>query len=283
MSLQVTALASGSSGNAFLVETTTSALLVEAGLAARTLERYLRLRDVEPAELAAIVISHEHHDHTQGAGPLARRYNIPIVCSPGTARAMHAEWQGLRIVPLADPGTRIGEVELSGVVVPHDAVEPLAIMVEHDGYAAAWALDLGHAPAHLVPFLARADLVIVEANHDREKLITAAPYSWPIKNRILSERGHLSNLQASELLAQIGADGRQRTAWLAHLSERANDHPRGVLRYVQNYLDMAGVKRLNLRIAERNRPSAAWDSRQALEQGNLLEPLQHSLELYGLG
>src|SRR5688572_21228402 len=97
MSLQITSLASGSSGNAFLVQSTTGVMLVEAGLSARALERQLQRRGIEPATLDAIVISHEHHDHMQGAGPLARKYGVPILCSAGTAFALADAWKGLDV------------------------------------------------------------------------------------------------------------------------------------------------------------------------------------------
>ena len=272
MSLKITSLASGSSGNAFLVQTATGALLVEAGLPARKLESHLRKRDVEPAALSGIVVSHEHHDHVQGAGPLARRYGIPLICSAGTAEAMATEWQGIEIRPLTSMGLTAGDVDLWGIPLPHDAVEPQGILLAHGGYTAGWALDLGHVPEHLAGALAEADLVIIESNHDRERLI-AAPYAWSTKHRILSARGHLSNSQAAELIAEIGGDGRKRSIWLAHLSEQANDRPRGVLRYVENYLQMAGVTGLTLHVAERNRPSVAWHSGLTLRQGTLFDPV----------
>jgi phosphoribosyl 1,2-cyclic phosphodiesterase len=260
MSLIVTSLASGSSGNAFLVQMGANAILVEAGLGARKIERHLVQRGVDPAALSAIVVSHEHHDHMQSAGALARRHGLPIVCSPGTAAAMGAEWRGLAILPLNTDGITVGGVELWGFDVPHDAAQPQGILLEHDGDRVGWALDLGTAPPHVPECLAQADLVIVEANHDRERLFNETPYSWPMKNRIAGPRGHLSNLQAAALLAKVGEDGRKRTVWLAHLSERANDHPRKVLRDVNNYLDMAGVDCLTLQVAERNHPSATWQA-----------------------
>jgi phosphoribosyl 1,2-cyclic phosphodiesterase len=260
MSLQITSLASGSSGNAFLVQTANGPLLVEAGLAARTLDRHLRRRGVDPATLQGIVISHEHHDHVQGAATLARRYGVPIIASMGTAAAMGDEWKGLDVRVLDTEGLTIGGADVYGFPVPHDANEPQGILLAHGGHTAAWALDLGHVPEYLAPILGQADLVVVEANHDRERLIKHAPYSWSVKHRILSDTGHLSNLQAAELLQQVGGDGRPRTVWLAHLSERANDNPAGVVRAVKNILDIAGVSGLQLHVAERDRPSVAWHS-----------------------
>ncbi len=269
--LNVTSLASGSSGNAFLVETTGSVLLVEAGLSMRAIVRHLRMRGMEPSELNGIVVSHEHHDHSQAAGALARRYGLPLICSRGTASAMAADWKGLDIRTLDDAGITIGDVDIWGMPLPHDATEPLGVLLSHGGYTAGWALDLGHVPEYLSRVLASADLVIVEANHDRERLLLA-PYAWSTKHRIMSPQGHLSNLQAAALLADLGADGRKRTAWLAHLSERANDHPQGVLRFVDNYLQMAGVSAIALDIAQRDRPSAAWRSGHAFDQRTLFDP-----------
>lgn len=261
MSLTVTSLASGSNGNAFLVETGTQALLVDAGIAARTLEKHLRQRNVDPAALSAIVVSHEHHDHILSVERLARRYGIAVVCSQGTANAMGPAWQGLEIRALNTTGTTVGDVELWGFPLPHDATDPQGILLAHKQQKVGWAVDLGHAPEYLVEWLNDTDLVIVEANHDRELLLGSA-YPWGLKNRILGPKGHLSNVQATELLLKLGDRDRTRSVWLAHLSENTNDHPRNVLKIVQNQLDMGQVKFRKIEIAERNRPSVTWGALQ---------------------
>jgi phosphoribosyl 1,2-cyclic phosphodiesterase len=268
MSLRVRSLASGSSGNAFLLWSAGGALLIDAGLPARTLERQLRLHDVSPSHLTAIVVSHEHHDHAQGAGPLARRYGVPIVCTAGTAGALRESLAGVEIQLLHEAGITVGDVDLWSFPVPHDAVEPCGILLRHAQCSVGFALDLGHAPTHVADALRQADLIVLESNHDREKLIRT-PYPWSTKHRIMGDRGHLSNLQAAQLLAQIAADGRPRDVWLAHLSEKANDHPPGVIRCVANYLDVLGITTLRLDVAQRNRPSATWHSDQAMRQADL--------------
>lgn len=268
MSLHVRSLASGSSGNAFLVRTARSVLLIDAGLSARALERHLRQHGVEPGALTAIILSHEHHDHAQAAGTLARRYNVPIVCTAGTARALASTTQGVELRPLHLDGVTVGDAELWSFPLPHDASDPGGVLLRHGEWTIGIALDFGHVEPHIIGTLQEADLVVVEANHDREKLLRS-PYPWGIKHRIMSDTGHLSNMQAAELLAAIGEDGRRRDVWLAHLSERANEHPSGVLRIVQNYLDMAGVRLRSLSIAERNTPSATWHSDLALRQADL--------------
>lgn len=268
MSLRVRSLASGSSGNAFLVRTSTSTLLVDAGLSARALDRHLRQHGVESGSLTAIVVSHEHHDHAQGAGTLARRWQAPIVCTPGTAQALGATLSGVEVRTLHEHGVTVGDADLWSFPIPHDASDPVGVLLRHDQWTVGIALDCGHVAPPMVEALREAQLVVVEANHDRERLL-AAPYPWGIKHRILSDRGHLSNLQAARLLHEIAEDGQRRDVWLAHLSERANDHPRSVIRFVQHYLDMLGTPPRSLSVAQRHQPSATWQSDQSLQQGEL--------------
>jgi phosphoribosyl 1,2-cyclic phosphodiesterase len=103
--------------------------------------------------------------------------------------------------------------------------------------------------------------------------LLATPYPRSTKQRILSDHGHLSNLQAAQLLGAVAQDGRRRTAWLAHLSENANEHPQHVVQFVQHYLDMLDVPLFNLAVAQRDKPSATWHSDQALQQINLFHIL----------
>lgn len=270
MSLHVRALASGSSGNAFLARTLTSTFLIDAGLSARALERLMREQRVEPGELTAIVLSHEHHDHAQGAGPLARRYGIPVVCTAGTAAALGGTLQGVEIRTLSDNGLTIGDADLWSFPLPHDAADPAGVLLRHADWTLGVALDFGHMQPPIVEALRQADLIVVEANHDREKLLATA-YPWSTKHRIMSDLGHLSNLQAAQLLHTIAEDGRRRHVWLAHLSQQANDRPRGVVRKVLDYLDMLGTppQMLTLDVAQRDTPSATWHSDQTLWQGDL--------------
>ncbi len=268
MSLQIRSLASGSSGNAFLARTSGGAFLIDAGLSARYLERQLREHNIGPGMLTAIVVSHEHHDHAQGAGPLARRYGVPIVCTAGTAKVLASQLQNVEVRHCHADGVTVGDADIWSFPLPHDAAEPAGILLRHEGWTVGIALDSGHVQPQMVTALQEADLVVVEANHDRERLLATA-YPWSTKHRILSEQGHLSNLQAAQLLEAIGSDGRQRDVWLAHLSEKANDHPLGVVQFVRNYLDMLMLAPRTLVVAQRDRPSVTWHSDQALYQPSL--------------
>ncbi len=152
--------------------------------------------------------------------------------------------------------------------MPHDAAAPVGVLLRHDGHTVGLALDCGHVQPHMAGALREADLLVVEANHDRERLLATA-YPWSTKHRIMSALGHLSNFQAAELLHAVASDGKRRHAWLAHLSERANDRPKGVIQFMRNYLNMLGGAPLDLGVALRDRPSVSWSSDLAMRQDSL--------------
>jgi phosphoribosyl 1,2-cyclic phosphodiesterase len=225
-------LASGSSGNTTLLETGQTRLLVDAGLSRReTLRRLAALkRSLEP--LDAILISHEHTDHSSG---------LPQVFTHGhNGRAAvylteptHKEI--LRILPEGAAkkvdrieyirgGQRfaIGDIEVAAFSVPHDAADPLAFTFRCNGTKIALVTDLGYLPALVRHHLRECDCLILESNHDSE-MLKVGPYPWHVKQRVMSRTGHLSNHIVSEFLADPeGFDHRARYLVLAHLSESNN-------------------------------------------------------------
>jgi phosphoribosyl 1,2-cyclic phosphodiesterase len=265
VTLTVNALASGSNGNALLVRAGNTAILIDCGLALRTTERYLRQHGVEPGALTAVLLTHEHGDHSHSAGAFARRHRVPVACNEPTLRALGSTLDGAEVL-LLDAHNRlcIGGIEVTGFAVAHDAAAPLGFLLTCCAGSVGLAIDLGGWDEGVAEALALADLVIVEANHDRERLL-AAPYPWGIKHRIMSPTGHLDNMSAGALLARIGRDGRKRTAWLGHLSEQANS-PTQATRAVKSCLRQADVDSITLGVADRTRPSAAWSSNTLAEQ-----------------
>lgn len=251
MSLSVTSLASGSSGNALLVRCGGAALLVDCGIALRTLEGLLRYQGCEPRELQALLLTHEHGDHALSAAALARRYDIPVVCNQATRDALGDELAGLAVelLPIGQLAA-IGPFELRSFPVAHDAAEPVGYRLSAGGATAAVAIDLGSWGEATVEALRGADLLVVEANHDRE-LLRASPYPWPIQQRIFGDRGHLDNVQCGELLARA-CDG-PCDVWLAHLSEQTNT-PRVAAAGVRRVLTMAGVTGVRLGVLPRRSP-----------------------------
>jgi phosphoribosyl 1,2-cyclic phosphodiesterase len=264
MTLRVTSLASGSSGNALLIQAGGAAVLVDCGLSQRAIERQLRYAGLEPAELAAILLTHEHGDHVLSAAPISRRHGVPLVANRPTADALGLLSLGVAHTILPTGATvQIAGLEVRSFAVPHDAAEPVGYCIRANGWCVGVALDLGSWDAQVLEGLAPADLVVLEANHDRERL-RVAPYSWPIKQRIFSARGHLDNVEAGMLLARLGADGRRRTAWLAHLSEQSNS-PRIAVDVIGGVLAMAEVRCIHLQALPRHTP-LTWESDRHVEQ-----------------
>lgn len=244
MSLSVTSLASGSSGNALLAQCGDDALLIDCGIALRTLEKLLRYQGVEPRQIRALLLTHEHGDHALSAAALARRHGIPIVCNAPTRDALADELDGLAVelLPVGELGT-IGPFELRSFGLAHDAAAPVGYRLSACGASVAVAVDLGSWSEETVAALHGADLVVVEANHDRE-LLLGSLYPWAIRQRIFGPLGHLDNVQCGELLARACADG-PCDVWLAHLSEQTNT-PKVALAGVKRVLGLAGARAMRL-------------------------------------
>ena len=267
MTICVTSLASGSSGNALLIQADGAALLIDCGLPQRVIERHLGHAGLRPADLTAILLTHEHGDHVLSAGPLARRHGIPIVANAGTAAALGGALSGVERLNLAVGGTiALGPFDVRSFAVPHDAAAPVGYCIQAEGWCVGLAIDLGSWDDGVLDSLRAADLVILEANHDRERL-RLAPYDWAVKQRIYSRLGHLDNMEAGALLARLGADGRRRTAWLAHLSERANS-PQIATKIVSTVLSMAQVACIDIHALPR-RAALSWESDRHFQQMEL--------------
>lgn len=218
--LRATILASGSAGNAMLLEAGSHRLLVDAGLSADALERGLARVGVAAETLAAIVLTHEHDDHARGAGPLARAARLRVYANAGTAAAAAGALAGVEVT-MFEMGTpfALGPCTATAFPVPHDAAQPVGFRIEFAGRRITVATDLGSANTQMDPYLADADLVVLESNYDLGLLHVSA-YPWFLKNRILSARGHLSNDDAARALARTA--GRPRMICLVHLSEINN-------------------------------------------------------------
>lgn len=224
--MQVTVLGSGSRGNAILVETDGVRLLVDAGFSGRDLERRLAAAGVDPASITALLITHDHTDHTQGMGVAARRWGIPLYLTDRTRNACRSLLKGTEEIR---PYTSADAVEIGGLTVTpflttHDAVDPVAVTVTETatGDKLGIATDLGRATAPVRHALQRCHLLVLESNHD-ELMLRESPYPWSVKARIGGSHGHLSNRASAELARELYHDELCAVV-LAHLSENAN-HP----------------------------------------------------------
>jgi phosphoribosyl 1,2-cyclic phosphodiesterase len=223
--VRVTVLGSGSVGNATLVESGDIRILVDAGFSGRDLENRMSMMDVDPASLSAIVITHDHGDHTRGMGVLARRFGTPLYLTERTRVACADLLNGTedtRTYGSTAPFT-LGNLEVKPFLTVHDAADPVAITIREttSGARMGIATDLGRPTAAVRAELKGCHMLVLEANHD-DALLWSGPYPWSVKQRIASSHGHLSNRASGELARELMHPGLT-CIILAHLSEHCNE------------------------------------------------------------
>ena len=221
--LTVTTLASGSSGNAALVSCGDTHILLDAGVSARRITTGLRALGVPPEKLTAILVTHEHHDHINGLAVLTKKVRVPIVSSGPTCRQICYKVPFVdELVRQQEPGTGVwlGELWVESFATPHDAASSVGYSIAGDGRRMVLCTDLGYVTPEVKAAVRGCDLLICEANHD-EDWVRSGPYPYQLKQRILGDRGHLSNEAGAELAA-LGVESGARTVVLAHLSAENN-------------------------------------------------------------
>jgi phosphoribosyl 1,2-cyclic phosphodiesterase len=196
-------------------------VLLDVGLSGRETARRLRVYGLEPAEISAIVVSHEHGDHCRGVGPFAKDLHIPVFMTEAAFTGSGLSLDSRRIRPIGS-GERfdVHGICFTSFSVPHDAIDPLGFVIENDGVKIAVVLDLGYLSNLVVERLKGCDAIVLESNHDVQ-MLKAGPYPWALKQRVMSRRGHLSNDSVAEYLAN-GYDGKAEHVVLAHLSQKNN-------------------------------------------------------------
>ncbi len=236
--LCVCLLASGSKGNAIYVSDGRTAILVDAGLSGKEIERRMHMAGLSFETVKAIVVSHEHSDHIRGVGVLSRRYALPVYISARTAQIAEAQLGRLHEVRHFQIGRSfpIEGLMLHPFATSHDAEDPAGFTIGQNGRKIGIATDLGVATGMVKEHLKSCALLILEANHDPDMLIEG-PYPWPLKQRIKSRNGHLSNEDSCALLAEIKHSALCHVV-LAHLSE-TNNTPQKALQAVTRALGAA--------------------------------------------
>jgi phosphoribosyl 1,2-cyclic phosphodiesterase len=237
--VRVAVLASGSGGNACVVESGATRVLVEAGLSARELEKRLRERAVEPESVSALFLTHEHNDHACGALTFSARWGCAVFATAGTAAALGLDGSlfapFVRVVPGQE--WRVGALGFRSLAIPHDANESVAFAFEGEDARLVIASDLGRVEPSFVDFLRGATTLLLEFNHD-EDMLRDGPYTWPLKQRISGGWGHLSNRQSAEAVRRAAGPNLRRVV-ATHLS-RANNSPPLALSALVEALERAG-------------------------------------------
>lgn len=245
MPLELCALASGSKGNAVYVGSEGRGVLIDAGLPGREIARRLEASGIEPTRIEAVVVTHEHRDHISGVGVWARRFRVPVYADPVTwSTAVKAlppgALRGVEVVPFeaGEPFTAAG-LEFLPITTSHDAVRSVGFRIRDGESVLGFATDLGFASNLVRETLKGARILYLESNHD-EEMLARGPYPWPLKQRIRSRHGHLSNVDCAALVSDL-LHGGLRTIVLGHLSQ-TNNTPRLAYEAAQGALKRGGAE-----------------------------------------
>ncbi|MBI5445029.1 MAG: MBL fold metallo-hydrolase [Deltaproteobacteria bacterium] len=220
-------------------------LLVDAGLPGREIARRLSAAGVGPESVEGVVVTHEHRDHISGVGVWARRFRVPVYADPVTwdaaVKALPAgALRGVEVIPF-EPGRTFeaAGLELLPITTSHDAAGSVGFRIRDGACALGFVTDLGYASGLVREALKGAEILFLESNHDEEMLVRG-PYPWPLKQRIRSRQGHLSNADCAALVAEL-VHGKLRTLVLGHLSQ-TNNTPRLAYEAAQGALKSRGAE-----------------------------------------
>jgi phosphoribosyl 1,2-cyclic phosphodiesterase len=261
--MNVWSFASGSDGNCYLVESEGTALLVECGRPYFQIKDLLLSIGIEPDEVAGIVLTHAHGDHSRSARYFSETHRVPIYASGGTLGALN-----LGDLSLARPIQHgktypVGQLDLKPFAVPHDCREPLGFRFEAGSGRAAIATDLGWVPHNVARQFRDLDLLILESNYDPHLLHTGT-YPYFLKQRVAGTYGHLSNAAAAQAVVACG-DKAPGAIWLAHLSEH-NNSPKHALQTVTRVLRRHGLGHVPIKTTLHRRSHLRWTSNIARER-----------------
>ena len=215
-------LGSGSRGNALIVEQGRTRLMLDCGYPARETERRLARLDLEPADLAGIVITHEHSDHVAGAGKFARKHDLPLWLTHGTLTGFPGDVSELKQINIIDSHSpfAVGELQLLPFPVPHDAREPAHFVFSDGAHRLGVLTDTGTSTSHIEAMLSGCDALVLECNHDLD-LLMSGDYPQALKARVAGRYGHLDNQSSAGLLAALDRTKLQHLI-AAHLSQHNN-------------------------------------------------------------
>jgi len=259
--INVSVLASGSSGNSIYINDGKNSFLVDAGLSGKKIVNRLKKIDVHPDEIDGIFITHEHKDHIKGVGILSRRLDVPIYANDETWASCNHELGKLKEknIKVFDKEFSFGDFDIRTIRISHDASAPVAYVVNRNNKKIILATDMGYINDELMEELNDVDLLLSESNHDIDMLMSGS-YPRFLKNRIRGNQGHLSNDAAAEILPKI-INGKCPNILLGHLSKE-NNNPKVAYMTVENILKQEGLivdQDLRLDLTYQNKPTRVYE------------------------
>ena len=259
--MRICSIASGSSGNCIYIGDDKNHILIDAGISRKRIVDGLQSIGVAPEQLDAIFVTHEHSDHISGINMMSKMFGTSVFATGGSLDAMcMKDKKGMvkreNLYQLyADEAVHIGKLKVVPFHMSHDAADPVCYTVESDGKKVGMATDLGVYDEYIIDHLAGSDVLLLEANHDIS-MLEAGKYPYPLKCRILSDLGHLSNEAAGKLLCRL-VHKKLKYAFLAHLSKE-NNYPELAYEAVKCQIwEEMGVTSIpfELAVANRDKPS----------------------------
>lgn len=241
--LAICSLASGSSGNCYVVRTGNTVLLVDAGISYKQIRLGLEKLGIDSSDINGVLVTHEHSDHIKGLPTLIKQTGVKIYASSQTAELVSDDPD---CVECFDPGEsfEIGDIRVSSFPVSHDAAQPVGYSLSSGEKNITLVTDTGIVTEEMKDYMQRSDILVLESNHD-VNVLRMGPYPWFLKQRILSDHGHLSNEAAANALAELlkresdGGCPKERIVLLAHLSKE-NNFPEMAIATMENILQENG-------------------------------------------
>ncbi|MDD3627581.1 MAG: MBL fold metallo-hydrolase [bacterium] len=227
-------LASGSKGNSTYITGNDTNILIDAGINAKTISTRLESINVNPGTIDAVIISHEHGDHTDGVKVFCKKYNIPVYVTYQTFRSIRHDWSDLNIVNFEHGKSfKIKSLTIKPFYVSHDAYSTSAFVVKNGDKSIGIATDLGDFSQLLIQNFKSCTALVLESNYEDE-LLMRSTYPWNIKKRIRGQRGHLSNKRSFELIKKISEFNVLQNVLLAHISQENNSEEH-ILKHLKSF------------------------------------------------
>ncbi|MFC1541812.1 MBL fold metallo-hydrolase [Candidatus Latescibacterota bacterium] len=220
--MKICLLASGSKGNSMYIESHDTALIIDQGISHKELIKRMTSRGLDSEKIKAILVTHEHSDHIRGVGISSRCLGIPVYATIGSLSKMDSIFNGSeQVIPIESGITfNIGSMEIHPFNISHDAEDPVQYCILAGKKKISVVTDIGFMSTLVTERIKNSDLLVIEANHDVEMLLTGS-YPWQLKQRVKGRTGHLSNRNAAETIFNISKNGLPKII-LAHLSEENN-------------------------------------------------------------